>query len=220
MKISSIIWIAAIIILGGGFLFLLINSKNNNQIKSEGLPVQVEVFSDYNCPHCADFVPFVEDVANTFGDKVNIQKKQSPFLADSSYNYAYAAEAARLQGKFNEYNHDLFAWVSYLKDKSNTIFTYTEDDKAFYSQDVNVTELAKRLGLDVDKFESDRKSSTIISLVQNQKADLTKRAGAVSTPAVYIYGQVFNMSTYEDLKAKVQELINTAESQNTNNEAQ
>jgi len=35
--------------------------------------------------------------------------------------------------------------------------------------------------------------------------------GSVSTPAVFIYGEQFAMSTYNDLKTRVQELITEAE---------
>jgi len=217
MKISSFVWVLGVVILGGSFLFFLSTNKASKTIPSKGtLPVTVEVFSDYNCPHCADFAPFVEDVKAVFGDKVDIQKKQSPFLADSSSGYAYAAEAARDQGAFEDFDHQIFAWITYLKDSSNTKFTYSENDKSFYSQSVDVTKLAERLNLDIEKFNLDRKSSTIVNRVQDQKADLTKRMGSVSTPAVFIYGELFSMSTYDELKIKVQELITDAENKLNN----
>jgi len=215
MKIPSFVWIGAILLLGGGFLLLLSSTRNNNDkiFAKAGLPVFIEVFSDYNCQHCADFTPFVEDVQATFGDKVSVAKRQSPFLTDSSYGYAYSAEAARLQNKFEEFNHGLFAWVAYQKSPSNTTFEYSDEDKAFYSNEINVKNLAERLQLDVDKFEIDRKSSSVVNVVQSEKSDLVKRAGTVSTPAVFIYGEIYNMSTYEDLKVEVQKLITKAETE-------
>lgn len=210
MKIPSFVWVVGFLVVGG--IFLLALRPKPAEIKEGTLPVQVEVFSDYNCPHCADFSPFVDEVITTFGDKVKVDLKQSPFLASTSNTYAYAAEAARVQGKFSEYNHSLFAWASFLRDNANTNFTYSEEDKPFYSQEIDVTKLAERLGLDVAKFELDRKSSAVVNSVLDQKSDLAKRMNSVSTPAVFIYGQLFEMKTYNDLKAKVQELITAAES--------
>lgn len=215
MKIPAFVWIIGFFVIGGGLLIFLNSNKNkvNSDLKGT-LPVQIEVYSDYNCPHCADFSPFVDEVASTFADKVNITLKHAAFLAPSSSSYAYAAEAAREQGKFNEFNHALYAWVSFTRDSANTNFSYTEDEKTFYSQAVDVTKLAERLGLDLAKFDTDRKSSTIVNRVLDQKAELEDRMGSVSTPAVFIYGEQFSLSTYNDLKTKVQELITQAESNN------
>ena len=192
-------------------LFLNANKKNPNAALKGTLPVQIEVYSDYNCPHCADFSPFVEDIISSFGDKVNVQIKQSPFLAPTSSSYAYAAEAAREQGRFAEFNHAIFEWSAFIRDPENTNFGYTEDEKTFYAQDIDVTKLAERLGLDLAKFDTDRKSSAIVNRVLNQKSELEDRMGSVSTPAVFIYGEQFAMSTYNDLKTRVQELITEAE---------
>jgi len=213
MKIPSFVWILAVLILGGGFLILLSNSKGDSVVANSSIPVQVEVFADYNCSHCADFEPYLEKVQNTFGAKVNLQSKHLPFLAPSSADHAYAAEAARLQNKFNEFNHDLFAWISYKRDPANTSYSYSEDDIAFYSQDLSVTLLAERLSLDVNKFEEDRKSSAIISLVQSQKSDAIRRLGTTATPTVFISGVKFDLKTYDDLQNKVQEIINKIEGQ-------
>jgi len=74
-------------------------------------PVKVDVFVDYNCPHCKDFdsgylVPLMKNTK--YKDKVDFEIKNLPFLADSSLNYAWAAEAARKQGKFDDYSQHLF----------------------------------------------------------------------------------------------------------------
>ena len=75
----------------------------------EDLPIVVEVFEDYNCSACAAFQEDLYAAESVFtADQVVIEKKHLPFLADSSTKYARAAEAARKQGMFDEYNVELF----------------------------------------------------------------------------------------------------------------
>ncbi|MFS8130650.1 MAG: DsbA family protein [Candidatus Dojkabacteria bacterium] len=75
---------------------------------SESKPILVEEFFDFNCPHCFEFEPYSLDIQNTFGDKINYEYRNSPFLKPSSTTYAQAAEAARLQGKFDSFAQSLF----------------------------------------------------------------------------------------------------------------
>ncbi len=51
-------------------------------------------------------------------------------------------------------------------------------------------------------------------LCDGNSTDKSKFYTDVSTPTVFIYGSKFNMTTFNDLKTKVQELITTAESKN------
>lgn len=87
-----------------------IAQKNNNEPVSlaGSTTLTVEIFSDYNCPHCASFDPIVEQAKVEFGSQVEFVQKHLPFLRNSSWTYAYAAEAAKLQGKFEEFHAELF----------------------------------------------------------------------------------------------------------------
>lgn len=212
MRIPSFVWVIVVIILGLGFLAFL-NSRKNSSISAENqsLPVQVEVYVDYNCPHCADFEPFVKDVMTTYGEKVNVQTKMLPFLAESSTTYAYAAEAARLQNKFEEYNLELFKWINYQRDPNNTNFVYTDEEKQMYSMTVSTSALAESLELDTAKFEEDVNSDAVKESVRAQKEGIVKLIGTQSTPTVLVYGKQFSMVNFDDLKTKVGELINQIE---------
>jgi len=220
MKIPSFVWVILVIVLGVGFLAFLNNQKaasTNITSDNQTLPVKVDVYVDYNCPHCADFEPYVREVVTTYGDKVQLNEKNLPFLADSSTTYAYAVEAARKQDKFDDYSYDLFKWASYLRNPSNTSFTYSDEDKSFYSQTIDPVKLAEKLGLDIDKFQSDMNSDEVKNLVKDQKAEAVKATGTQSTPTVLIYGKIFNMTSFTDLKDKVGELIKSIESKTTAN---
>ena len=73
------------------------------------LPLQVDVYEDYNCPACAAFQTYLYELENYFpAEQVVFNKKHLPFLQETSTKYARAAEAAKIQGKFDEYNVELF----------------------------------------------------------------------------------------------------------------
>lgn len=77
--------------------------------------VLVEIFSDYNCSACFNLETFLEDLKTRMPDlfvNVDLQQKHLPFLnPNSSQLYAQAAEAAKLQNKFSEYNSALFQLI-------------------------------------------------------------------------------------------------------------
>ncbi len=215
MKIPGSVWVIVTLLIGAVFLFVLVSNKNNQIYKDVKLPIEVEVFVDYNCPHCANYDRVIDDVKSTYGTKINLQTKNLPFLDPSTSTiYAEAAEAARLQNKFDEYHKGLFKWVNYKKspESAETMFTFTEQEKAKYGTSaVDIFELAKFLGLDEVKFKTDYESATVKAAVQSQKSDAIKRLGGPSTPAVFIFGQKMDIQTI-DLKAKLGELIQIAES--------
>ncbi len=82
--------------------------KKIAEASEEELPVVVDVFTDYNCPACANFAPFKKALAIELGDDVQVNSKHSPFLRPSSTIYAQAAEAARMQSKFDEFDKELY----------------------------------------------------------------------------------------------------------------
>jgi protein-disulfide isomerase len=73
-------------------------------------PVSVEIYEDFNCPHCAEFFPITYMVEAKFTqEEAKFERKNLPFLNQvTSFNYAYAAEAAKKQGKFYEFARALF----------------------------------------------------------------------------------------------------------------
>ena len=221
MKIPSFVWVVLILIVGFGFLMLLANQKNNQSVLNATLPVYVEVYADFNCPHCAEFESFVTAAREKYGDKVNIQVKMLPFLTsgqtpDTSAEYAYAALAAGKQAKKEEFTELLFKWITFRKNPTNTIFTYTDEEKQLFANTINLEELASYLELDVQKFNIDRVSSEVKAELLAEKDSAVKRMGAISTPAVFYYGTYQKLSTYNDLDAKIDSYIKQAEASTTN----
>ena len=85
-----------------------LEAKLTEVIATTSEPVLVEEFFDFNCPHCYEFEPYVDSVKAKFGNKVNFEQRNLPFLKPSSTTYAQAAEAARKQGKFDSFVKSLF----------------------------------------------------------------------------------------------------------------
>lgn len=135
--------------------------------------VQILEFGDYQCPHCGIAEPYVEKIYQDFGSVVSISFRNFP-LADM-HEYAMpaacAAEAASLQGKFWEMHDLIFANQGRL---SARLFI----------------EIADSLGLDIQKFETDMNSETVINKIKNDFESGAK-SGVNGTPSFYINGQKF-----------------------------
>lgn len=78
-----------------------LKTKLEGMISASTKPILVEEFFDFNCPHCYEFEEYAIDVQKTFGDKINYEMRNLPFLKPSSTTYAQAAEAAGKQGKYS-----------------------------------------------------------------------------------------------------------------------
>lgn len=216
MKIPSIVWIILILVLGFGFLLIVSNNKNNQTLANATLPVKIDVYVDFNCPHCAEFEPVAAAAREKYGDKVDIQLKNLPFLTsgqtpDTSVQYSYAQLAARKQDKGNEFAMELFKWVTYTKSPSNTIYTYSDEEKALFGATVDVEKLATYLKLDLAKFNTDRNSDEIKAEMKAEKDEAIKVLGAPSTPSIFFYGKLFKLNTYDDFDAKIDAYITQAE---------
>jgi len=216
MKIPSFVWIGLVLILGFGFLMVLANNKNNQTVANATLPVEVDVYIDFNCPHCADFEPTVKAAREKYGDNVDIKIKNMPFLTsgqnpDSSVLYSYAYIAARNQGKGNEYAEALFKWITYSKNPSNTTFTYSAEEKSLFLSVVNPTSLAEFLKLDMTLFNTDKDSAETKSVMKAEKDSAVKIMGAPSTPAIFFYGNLYKLNTFDEFDAKIDSYIKAAQ---------
>jgi protein-disulfide isomerase len=85
---------------------------------------------------------------------------------------ATAALAANKQGKFWEFHHKIF-----------------ENQKAL--SDAKVQEIAKELGLDIEKFNRDLTDPAIENLINRDLKD-GNQAGVRGTPTIFINGKLLN----------------------------
>ncbi|MBU4217102.1 DsbA family protein [Candidatus Parcubacteria bacterium] len=135
-------------------------------------PVQVIVYSDFECPFCLKFVNSLKQVEETFGNKVVIAFRHYPLLSHTdAIPAAVAAECAGEQGKFWEMHDQLF------QDSQDNALSIT-----------NYKQNAKELGLDQVKFNEcldTEKYKKAITLSQLE----AKEFGVNGTPASFINGE-------------------------------
>jgi len=133
-------------------------------------PVTLVEFSDFQCPYCQAAAPALKQVAQKFGDKVQIVYRQYPIpsLHPFAFKAAEASLCANEQGKFWALHDAMF-----------------EDQKKLAVSDIKAT--AKRLGMDSQKFDSCLDSGRYVEQVQNDQRE-GSRIGVNGTPAMFING--------------------------------
>jgi protein-disulfide isomerase len=135
-----------------------------------GAPVAIVEYSDFECPFCARVVPTLNKIRETYGDRVKLVYKHLPLRIHPQARPAAAAtEAARLQGKFWEMHDKIFANQRELSD-------------------AKYVEWARELGLDVERFERDRKSEAVLARIDKDEEEAA-RLGVGGTPAFFINGR-------------------------------
>ncbi len=137
---------------------------------NEKAPVTLVLFSDFQCPFCANVEPTLAEVQKQYGDKVRIVWKHQPLsFHPNALPAAEAAEAAREQGKFWQMHDKLFSSQRELSPE-----TYER--------------LAREIGLDVRRFQEATRSGRGRSRIQDDQ-QLAARVGANGTPTMFVNGE-------------------------------
>ncbi len=132
---------------------------------TDDAPVKIAEFYDYACPHCKEFKPILDAIAQQYDGKISVHYMMFPLGHwPESKSAAQAAIAASQQGKFKEMHAILFA-----------------KSPAHSKQDV--MGYAGQLGLDIAKFEAAYTAAA--AQVESDKIQ-GNTAGVDSTPSVYI----------------------------------
>jgi protein-disulfide isomerase len=127
----------------------------------------VIVYGDYECPYCAALEARLRDVAARVCFRHFPVRSSHP----RAHAAACAAEAAARQGAFWPMHDALFADQGRLEDP-------------------HLWARAERLGLDVARFDADRRSDAVTARVREHfRAGV--RAGVVTTPTVFAGGRAF-----------------------------
>ena len=125
---------------------------------------QVIVYGDYECPYCARLHAQLE------AEPVAVVFRHFPVVSKHprSQVLAQAAEAAALQGRFWEFHDSLYS------DQGRVDLPH-------------LWERCERLGIDLDRFEGDRRSDAVAERVRRDFRSGI-RAGVTNTPALFSNG--------------------------------
>jgi len=158
------------------------------------LPIKFEEFADFECPACGYYSQYIDEVVKSYSsDNVVYQFRHFPLSSIHKYAYqaSLATEAAREQGKFNEYSSLLF--------KLNIQENLKTENTQVYLSDVQLIQYAQDLGLNVDKFKTDIKSDIVKARVEADVNEANSR-GINGTPSFYISGRKFNLQQSAEIK--------------------
>jgi protein-disulfide isomerase len=136
-------------------------------------------YGDYECPYCAraDLLLAGLPVRRVFRHFPVVSKHPRARVL------ACAAEAAGLQGAFWEMHDSLFGDQGHL------------DDPHLWAR-------AERLGLDVERFEADRRSAAVAERVERDFRTGV-RAGVVSAPTLFLRGEQHQGVPGPELQARL-----------------
>ncbi|MDD4900840.1 MAG: thioredoxin domain-containing protein [Patescibacteria group bacterium] len=148
-------------------------------------PVQMIIYSDFECPFCQQFTDTVKKVAENFPDKVAISFRHYPLSGHAEAGQAAeASECAAEQGKFWEMYDKLFA--------DNLAGRLSAEQ---YKKD------AGDLGLDAAKFNQCLDDGKYKSKVAEEMAE-GGQAGVTGTPTTFVNGNIYpGAYPYEDFTA-------------------
>ena len=136
-------------------------------MRGSGGAVVIE-YGDYECPYCARADVLLADLP---AGRVTRVFRHFPVVSKPprARVLAHAAEAAALQGAFWEMHDSLFGDQGRLDDP-------------------HLWDRARTLGLDLDRFELDRRSVDVAARVERDfRAGI--RAGVTSTPTLFVDGE-------------------------------
>jgi len=162
--------------------------------------VTILVYSDFQCPYCAQISPMLDTLLAKYPQDVRVVYRHFPLnIHDKSLISAQAAEAAGLQGKFWEM-HDL------LMNQQATWSTMTEQDFVTW-----VNEQAKSIsGLDPNQFGQDLTSQPVVANVQ-AALDSATQIGLNQTPFLVLNGRAFGGSPDDATIGEVVRLFKTVD---------
>lgn len=131
--------------------------------------IQLTVFSDFQCPFCSQLAPILKEIVVKYPEDVSVAFRYYPIGSHNrALRAAAAAEAAALQGKFWEYQDELFKDALDLSDE-------------------RLMHAAQVVGLDTQEFKKAIDSETAKGFVRASYDDAVK-LGIDSAPTLFLNG--------------------------------
>lgn len=141
-------------------------------------------YADYQCPACGAYYPILKALKQNSGAEFRFVFRNFPLSQHKNAKpAAYAAGAAGGQGKYWEMHDMIFERQEQWSNASNA-------EALFISY-------AEFLGLNMEQFKNDIKSSEVMDKVQADY-DGGLKAGVRATPTFYLNGRQIQPTSYEE----------------------
>jgi protein-disulfide isomerase len=136
-----------------------------------GAPVQIVMYSDYQCPFCARVEPTLEKVKQAYGERVRIVFRDFPLTSihPRATDAAKAAHCAHEQGRFWEYHDRLFSNQGRMA--ASDLLQHATD-----------------IGLDTARFTTCAAGEGVEAIVRANTAS-GEALGVSATPAFFVNGR-------------------------------
>lgn len=149
-----------------------------NHVKGTGTSgVTFTEYGDFQCPACFQYYPILDTIAKEYGDRITFQFRHFPLISihKNAFGASRAAEAAGKQDKF---------WEMY-----DLLYSNQADWEGLSNPNENFTSYAKQIGLNLEQYETDFKSSAVSGAI-NADMKAGTDLGVSSTPTFFINGQI------------------------------
>lgn len=162
----------------------LVNTGKNVRGPGDASNTLVE-FSDFICPSCKTAESYISQLLSKHPKEIRLIYRHFPLSQHPlAFKASTSAEAAGAQGKFWEYKEKLFESQETLTEKS-------------------FDEIAKNLGLDLDKFNKDAGSETVLATVQGD-LNTGNKLNLSGTPSFFLNGEKVNFNSFDTLISTIE----------------
>lgn len=151
-------------------------------------------YSDFQCPACAQFYPYVKDIMDEHGDDIRFEYRHFPLINihPQAVPAARAAEAAAQQDKFWEMHDKLF--------ENQSVWSKAANPNAYFNQ------YAEELGLDVETFKR-QMGSAMIQAAIDASFEEAREQGFTGTPTFTLNGETMEFSTFDEFRGQIETAI-------------
>lgn len=135
---------------------------------TDGAPITIVEFADFNCPLCREAFNPLKEVEAKYADKIKFYWRNYPVVKENSVNFALAGVCAERQGKFWAYHTIMF-------ERQGTLSIGDLED------------IMKEIGADVEKYKTCMDHT--LTMAQLRKDYFASEDGGVrGTPTFFING--------------------------------
>ena len=153
-------------------------NENDWMLGAMGADISLIEYTDFQCPYCALAAPELERFQADYSNRVNLVIRHFPLISihNKAVQAARAAEAAGAQEKFFEM-HDLL-----YQEQS----VWSAEDITVEQFDTYLQDAAQKLGLNMEKFNTDYNSADIQTKIDNSYKEATETLNLTGTPTVFM----------------------------------